>query len=181
MPYWLLTSTTYGTWLPGDARGSVTAVREVRLEQAPRHSRREHNRFGDPVEPVIVGLFRSATDHLKGQPVRLSADQAAVVLRQFIETAEHRSWRLVGAAVMANHFHVVVGTRGSEDGRKTLVDLKSYATRALNRSFGHCAEGRWWTRHGSHRRLFDERALAAATNYVLNRQPHVLAKWPQEP
>jgi hypothetical protein len=26
--YWLLTSTTYDTWLPGDERGSVTRVKD---------------------------------------------------------------------------------------------------------------------------------------------------------
>jgi hypothetical protein len=27
--FWLLTWTTYGSWLPGDARGSVTAVKNA--------------------------------------------------------------------------------------------------------------------------------------------------------
>jgi hypothetical protein len=28
--YWLLTRTTYGTWLPGDVRGFVSRVRDLR-------------------------------------------------------------------------------------------------------------------------------------------------------
>ncbi len=33
MTTWLLTSTTYGTWLPGDPRGSVTSVLDFRPEE----------------------------------------------------------------------------------------------------------------------------------------------------
>ncbi|HYH63802.1 MAG TPA: hypothetical protein VD866_03795 [Urbifossiella sp.] len=41
---WLLTSTTYGTWLPGDRRGSVTSVRDTRPDDAPTVVRIEHDR-----------------------------------------------------------------------------------------------------------------------------------------
>lgn len=33
MTTWLFTSTTYGTWLPGDPRGSVTRVLDFCIEQ----------------------------------------------------------------------------------------------------------------------------------------------------
>jgi REP element-mobilizing transposase RayT len=180
MPYWLLTSTTYGTWLPGDARGSVTSVRDVRPGDTPSPSRREHSRFGEAFEPENVGLRRSAEQRLQGEPVRLNASQAVAVVEQFRETAEHRGWRLVAAAVMTNHFQLVVGTRDAVDGRKMLTDFKAYATRRLNREHASNSGRRWWTSGRSARRLIDEAALTSAVNYVLHKQPNPLAAWPNE-
>lgn len=180
MPYWLLTSTTYGTWLPGDPRGSVTSVRDVRPGEGPADMRREHAVFGEAFEPANRGLYRSATEKLKGPPIRLTRGQAEVVIEQFRETCEHRGWRLFAAAVMANHFHVVVGSRDEADGRKVLTDLKAYATRALNQGSREPRSGRWWTSGGSRRRVFDEEGLAAVTHYVLHRQPNPLAVWPTD-
>ncbi|MEM1304897.1 MAG: hypothetical protein AAGG46_08365, partial [Planctomycetota bacterium] len=65
MRYWLLTNTTYGTWLPGDRRGSVTSVRDRRAGEPRVVSRCEHDLPGEPWEPPIDGLQRSATARLK--------------------------------------------------------------------------------------------------------------------
>src|SRR5262249_61062771 len=48
--YWLLTWTTYGSWLPGDARGSVASVRN---KTGPRI---EHDQPGIPVERTGGGI-----------------------------------------------------------------------------------------------------------------------------
>ncbi len=180
MPYWLLTSTTYGTWLPGDQRGSVTSVRDVRPGEAPTRTRHEHSVYGDAFEPSNQGLRASAKDLLKSAPVWLSVDQAETAVQQFRTTCRCRGWKLVAVAVMANHFHIVIGTGDATGGRKLLNDLKAYASRALNERSGKPKPARWWTRNGSHRRLLDQQALSAATNYVLHRQAKPLAKWPSQ-
>jgi len=69
--YWLLTSTTYGTWLPGDFRGFVSNVRDVGANDqgadAPRSPAREvrHNVPGTPYDADLPGLERSARSALK--------------------------------------------------------------------------------------------------------------------
>ena len=181
MPYWLLTSTTYGTWLPGDPRGSVTSVRDVRVGEAPTSSRREHSVFGEAFEPENRGLRVSARERLAGGPIWLTQSQAMVVVRQFVETAAYREWKLVAAAVMGNHFHVVVGVQEEIDPRQLLTYLKSYATRGLNEQFGSPPSKRWWTRNGSRRKILNQAALDAAVNYVVNKQPNPLAIWPESP
>lgn len=174
---WLLTSTTYGTWLPGDARGSVTSVRDQRPGDPDRLVRFEHDTPGEPYEEPIPGLYRHARAALRGPPIYLDAVQAAVVLDQFRETAAFRGWSLAAVAIMANHVHLVVRVPDDPDPTKLLGDFKAYAARALNRRFGEPASGKWWTTNGSKRRLKDEQACAAATHYVLYRQPAALVVW----
>jgi REP element-mobilizing transposase RayT len=178
MSIWLLTSTCYGTWLPGDARGSVTRVRDRRPGDRPSSTRILHNQIGEQFEPIRPELRASALAGMKGHPIRLTSEQAAVVVAQFQETCEYRSWRLLAAAVMWNHFHLVVNCDNSR-AEKSLADLKAYASRALNHRFGQPESGTWWTNKGSKRLLANEIAVAAAIEYVLRRQPRPLAVWPE--
>ncbi len=180
MRYWLLTNTTYGTWLPGSRRGSVTAVRDRRPGEAVSPHRARHNQPGETWEPPIVGLERSARSKLKGPPVFLTGAQATVLLRQFQETAAHRGWKLLAVAIMANHFHIVVAVADDPDPRKMLVDFKAYGTRALKREFELPRSGKWWTTGGSKRKLPDARAVESAVHYVLFKQPNPLAVWSPE-
>jgi len=180
MRAWLLTNTTYGTWLPGDPRGSVTSVRDLRPGDEPTHSRFEHDVPGEPWEEAIPGLQRSALEHMKGPPIYLDLENAEAVLAQFQETATYRGWTLRAVAIMANHFHIVVQVPGDPDPRKILADFKAYASRALNRRHGKPPSETWWTSNGSKRKLATDRALAAAIHYVLYKQPHPLVVWSAE-
>ena len=178
MRYWLLTSTTYGTWLPGDARGSVTSVRDRRASDAAGCNRLEHRCPGDAYEPPMKGLRQSALATMRAEPVWLDGPHAQTLLYQFQETAEHRGWALLAASVMANHFHLVVRVTNDPEPRRVLADFKAYGSRSLNRRFGEPASGDWWTSGGSKRKLPDEAAVLAAVNYVLHRQPNPLVTWP---
>ncbi len=180
MRYWLLTSTTYGTWLPGDPRGSVTSVRDYRPTDSPTTSRVEHDRPEEPWEPSLPELYESARLQMKGPPVFLTREHAPVLLTQFCETATYRQWTLLAASIMANHFHLVLAVADDPEPRKMLADLKAYGSRALNRCCGKPRSGRWWTSGGSKRKLPDERAVRAAIYYVLHKQPHPLMTWSPE-
>jgi len=171
MRAWLLTNTTYGTWLPGDPRGSVTSVRDLRPEDEPTPFRFEHDLPGEPWEDELPGLRRSALEKMKGPPIYLDREKAELVLAQFQETAGYRGWTLRAVAVMANHFHVVVQVPGDPHPRKILADLKAYGSRALNRRYGKPPSETWWTDKGSKRKLGDDQALANAIHYVLYKQP----------
>src|SRR5579871_4970523 len=177
MRYWLLSNTFYGTWLPGDSRGSVTSVRDVREEDAPRDFRFEHDIPGSPWEEAIPGLQRAAAEQMKGPVIHLDAAKAEIVLAQFHETAAYRGWILCAVAIMHNHCHLVVQVMDDPDPARVLGDFKAYASRALNRRFGKPPSETWWTRNGSTRKLKNEQALAAAIHYVLYKQPNPLVRW----
>jgi len=167
--YWLLTWTTYGTWLPGEERGFVS---NVRVGPGPEV---RHNVPGTPYDRAMPGLKAAARAQMKGEPVALTAEQAAAVLAQLIETATYRGWTLMAAAVMWNHAHVVVGAPGDPDPATLLRDFKSYAARRLNRTWGKPAGGTWWTESGSRRNLPDDAAVTGAVEYVVAGQPNPLA------
>jgi hypothetical protein len=144
--YWLLTWTTYGTWLPGDARGFVSRVREGAAPDGPRI---EHCIPGTPYMKDLPGLARASRAAMKGDPIRLRLDQATLAAQDFSATAKYRGWELLAGAVMANHVHLVVGVPDDPPPEKLLQIFKSYASRALNRAFGRPAGGTWWTESGS--------------------------------
>ena len=92
--HWLLTWTTYGTWLPGDARGFVSPI--------PRESGKwtRENRPGVAYDRDVPERLEQSRQLLKGPPVFLRLPQAELLLAQFRETARHRGWGLLAAAVM---------------------------------------------------------------------------------
>ncbi|MCS6976669.1 MAG: transposase [Gemmatales bacterium] len=174
---WLLTSTTYGTWLPGDPRGFVGRVWDKRPDDATTETHRvEHNQVHTPYDRDMPGLYAASQERLKGRPILLTSEQAQAVLKQFQETAGYRRWELHATSVMANHFHLVVTAPETTLTKDLLRDFKSYSARVLNCLWGRPESGTWWTASGSRRRLPTERAVADAIAYVLD-QPRFLARW----
>ena len=177
MRAWLLTNTTYGSWLPGNRRGSVTSVRGERPTDAQSAVRIEHDIPGEPYEDAIPGLERSAREKMSGPPIYLDVEMAELVLAQFQETARYRGWTLQAVAIMFNHFHIVVEVEDDPHPRKILADFKAYGTRVLNRKYGTPPSETWWTDKGSKRKLKDAEARLAGINYVLLKQPNPLVVW----
>ena len=175
---WLLTSTTYGTWLPGDRRGFVGRVIEVRPDDPLTGHRIEHDRPETEYDRDIPALRAAAQRQMKGEPIFLIAEQARVALDQFRETVAHRGWTLHAAAVLSNHFHAVVSAPDAVLSDSILRDLKSYASRALNRKWPRPTAETWWTKSGSRRKLPDDRAVESAIRYVQN-QYAPLALFPE--
>jgi REP element-mobilizing transposase RayT len=180
MRSWLLSNTYYGTWLPGDGRGSVTSVRDTRPEDVPGDFRFAHDIPGTPWEEELPALHRAAERQMKGPPVYFDIPKAETVLAQFQETAAYRGRLLRAVSLMYNHCHLVVQTKDDPDPGRMLADFKAYASRALNRGFGKPASDTWWTNKGSKRKLKDDEALAAAIHYVLYKQPNPLVVWSPE-
>ena len=173
--YWLLTWTTYGTWLPGDERGSVTTIRDE--SGGPWY---RPNEYGTPVVPPSSGLECLARGRMHGPPVRLNQEMAEIATHQFRETASYRGWSILALAVMANHVHVVMDVPGDPDPAQLLRDLKSYGARALNKRFGRPESGTWWTAGGSRRILKEDHSVSAAIQYVMN-QDNPLVLWNRAP
>jgi REP element-mobilizing transposase RayT len=171
---WLLTWTTYGTWLPGDERGFVSSVPQ------PEGPQRRHNIVGTPYDRHKPSLVRASQKQQKHESVLLTHALAMALLDQFHETADHRCWRIHAVAIMRNHVHLVVGVAGDPPPDTLLRDFKSYASRALNDRFGR--HERWWTESGSKRKLPDEPSLIAGVRYVRDQQrPLVIWLNPDSP
>jgi hypothetical protein len=130
--YWLLTTTFYGNWLPGDPRGFVSRVRDQRPDDPPTPVRREHDIPDTPYDAASPGLHRSAQQSLRGAPIQVDNEQAEVLLQQFRDTATYRGWQLLAVAILSNHVHLVVGVNGDPDPTKVLGDFKAYGSRALS-------------------------------------------------
>ena len=170
---WLLTWTTYGTWLPGDERGFISRV------VAGPGPRVEHDQPLTPYDVDMPGLLRSARSKLKSPPIHLTADHAATLLAQFQETVRHRCWNLLATAVMTNHVHVLAGVPGDPAPENLLRDFKSYGSRALNSRCPKPASGTWWTESGSKRKKADKAVVRAAICYIRD-QANPLMVWLSE-
>ena len=174
MKAWLLTSTFYGTWLPGDERGFVSRVRDHRPDEAPLHQRHQHDQYGEAFDADLAGLRESARQSMRGPAIQIRIDQAHVLLAQFQETAQFRKWGLHAVAIMAEHVHWVVTLPETSHGSIGLRDFKSYGSRALTQRFGKPISETWWTSKGSNRWLPDEAELLAAIEYVRNQHSPLL-------
>jgi len=178
MRTWLLT-TIYGSWLPGDRRGSIASVRD---NGAGADVRIEHDIPGEPYDGPMPELEADSRSRMKGPPLYLDVEKAEAVLKQFQETAAYRGWKLLAVSIMFNHFHLVVEVAGDPEPGKVLGDFKAYATRILNRLYGRPPSETWWTAEGSKRKLRDEKARADGIHYVLKKQPNPSVVWePGEP
>jgi REP element-mobilizing transposase RayT len=162
--YWLLTSTTYGTWLPGDNRGFVSNVRDGDGPEV------RHNIPHTAYDADMPGLERSARCALMCDPIRFVRAQAEVLLNQFQETAQYRQRQLLAVGIMTSHIHLVVGTPGDPDPSTLLADFKSYGSRALNKSWSKPVSETWWTDSGSKRKLSNQSAVLAAIQYVVEQE-----------
>jgi len=154
---YLITFRTYASWLHGDSRGSVD---------------REHNIFGTAMLPADPVRQRREA-HLAGESaVTLSPGERQVVHRAIEEVCVHHGWHVHAVNVRSNHVHVVVS--GTEPPERMMNAFKARATLQLRRSGLRSDECHLWARHGSTPYLWTDEQLAAACNYVVDRQdePH---------
>lgn len=158
---YLLTWTTYGTWLPGDERGWVD-----------RRGAAGHVPYEEPdVTKVNAARILMAEDAVVLNPAAREAVDNAIR-----EVCRHSGWIDQAVSVRSNHVHVVVSAGDVEPG-KVLGKLKAYGSRALNGLFPSLHRKRWWTEDGSTRYLNDQKSLLAAVRYVL----HQDVSWMKEP
>ena len=165
--YWFLTWTTYGSWLPGDDRGYHNA--------ADQNSENHVGKLG-PARMPNERLQRAAIATLSGPPIFLNHHKADEVYAQFHETCAIRGWRLAACGIMTTHCHVALSVPADIEPEVILRDLKSYASRRLNREFGKPRSETWWTESGSKRRLKSEQDVEATVEYI-RRQPNPLLIW----
>jgi REP element-mobilizing transposase RayT len=141
---------TYGTWLPGDARGWVKYQNGWQLP--------------DPIRE------REAKALMSEDACILTREEREVVEAQIAETCAHRGWTLHVVNCRSNHVHVVA-TADVADPDKIRMALKAWATRALKEMKElDDARDNWWAERGSIRYINREDDLEAAILYVRDGQ-----------
>jgi REP element-mobilizing transposase RayT len=146
---YLLTWTTYGTWLPGDGRGWVDKHKPG-LIQKPNPT-----------------LQIAARNRMKEPPVILNSHFRQVVAETISQTCDIRDWTIHALAVQSNHVHVVICTPNTAP-KQAMGVLKANSSRVLNKKT-HCQNRkRWWTEGGSVRYLNTKNTVLAAIEYVGN-------------
>ena len=148
---YFITCTTYGTWLHGDERGSVS-----------KHT----SGFKAPLlEPDPI-LAAAARRKLVESPLSLDESHRRTVLTAMTQVYRFRHWRLHAIQVRTKHAHAVISAPCQPE--KIWADLKAYATRALREA--GLRRDRFWTENGSARWLWRSDAVTAAVQYVLLEQ-----------
>ncbi|MEO6588767.1 MAG: transposase, partial [Pyrinomonadaceae bacterium] len=109
---YLITFRCYGTWLHGDARGSV-------------------NRFNNKYLSSFIKTNKVWEEEnkskLKGKAVKLNAKQRKIIGQTIREVCEFKDWVLHAQNVRTNHIHIVVST-GNHSAKSALNAFKAYAT-----------------------------------------------------
>jgi valyl-tRNA synthetase len=164
----LLTWTTYGTWLPGEDRGSVSRAPRADGTQSLR------NLPGEPYDRDDPQRQAAATERRQGKPLRLTPNHAPVLLSCIADTCQRHGIELLAIAILPNHVHVLC--QGEQHGAEMLQVIKGNASRRLNRQFMLEGSPRWWTKSGSRRRIKGGVDLTAAIDY-LKHQEYPLLIW----
>ena len=146
---YFLTFRTYGTWLPGDDRGSTQ-----RTPGADGHKRR----------PASDSLASYARAKQAGSTFVLDAQMRGVAHESFVRTCQLAGWGVLAINVRSNHVHFVVQSGRAPE--RTMSSLKAWATRALREREFIGPEQRVWARHGSTIPLFKQREVEYACWYT---------------
>ena len=167
-PCWLLTWTTYGTWLPGEERGFVSRAR--RMDDG--HTIR--NILGTPYDADQKDIEASARERMKGRPVALGSDHAGIVDSAFLETAETHGVRLIAYSVMSDHTHLLC--QSDRTGSELMQVFKGVSSRRLGQRFALGGSPRWWTKSGSKRFIRKGDDPQAAIDYVCGQSSPLLVR-----
>ena len=157
---YLISFRSYGTWLHGDERGSID---------------RFHNRYGSPYIPANDNWRRYNREQLRTRPLILAAPQRKTIEAAIRETCDFRKWSLFAFNVRTNHIHTVVAA--NRESKVVLNAFKANAIRMLREVDLWQHPFSPWARKGSKRKLWNERSIAQAIDYVLYGQGNDLPEF----
>ena len=101
-------------------------------------------------------------------PYNMDRTRRDAVLTALRERCIERHWILWAAHVRTNHVHLIVTAEARPE--RVMNDLKSYASRCLNRVGLDEPSRKRWARHGSTRWLWSREDVLAAIRYVVDEQ-----------
>ena len=155
---YMLTWTTYGSWLHGNTVGSIWKDKKTATTTLIAANSK---------------LEEAEQCRLKNKTFRMGSRERDIVLQAVLEVCRFRKWDAYAVHVRKNHVHAVISAGVRSE--RTMNDFKVYATRRLRENaVGHLPE-KIWTRHGSMRYLWNERQMAEAIEYVRDQQGQMMA------
>jgi REP element-mobilizing transposase RayT len=157
-----VTWSTYGSRLPGDERGFVSNVFVPGEGYDPKQ-----NTPGTPCAADDAPTHARARELQQWPTVCLTPAEALVAAQSLVETARRYKWRILRAAIMAYHVHVLV-LDCPDDGPAVRRVLKGNTQAQLTRHHG--SPRVWWTARGSDRYKHGGLAIEAANHYVANQE-----------
>ena len=128
---------------------------------------------GEPFLPRDDFRREFAARKQSGESVVLGSAARACVDTSIRATCANREWQLLALNVRTNHVHLVVSATVAPE--RVMDALKAWATRRLRAAGLAAADARIWSRHGSTERIWLQRELDAACEYVTNGQDEKLA------
>ncbi len=138
---YMLSWTTYGTWLQGDDRGYTDRGVVLRENQA---------------------IENANLQHLKKEAVHLNESQQSVVVEAIRKEAESKGQRIFAVAVCSDHVHIM-GGYVEIPLAKLLWAYKFATARALHKTG---IVGKVWTKGYDKRFCFDTDSLTGRIEYV---------------
>ena len=159
---YFITFSTYGSRLPGDARGTTD---------------RRANVYGEPLRPSMRGVLASQRAALRWPAFQMADDERLITARAITRLCNARTWELHAFSVRTNHVHIVVEP-ASGTPEMMMQAFKAAATAALRKAARVDYDRKVWSRHGSTRYLFEEDAVPSAVRYVVERQgTNLIGAW----
>jgi REP element-mobilizing transposase RayT len=152
---------SYGTWLHGDERTSID---------------RHNNAYGSPRIAANSDWKIHNESTLGRKPVILNAAQRKAAEQGVRETCEKKGWEISALNVRTNHIHVVASI-GGKSSKRTLAALKAGATKKLRENGLWKVDNTPWAEKGSRRKLWNEKSVWEAVDYVINGQGKPLADY----
>ena len=140
--------TTYGTWLPGDARGWY-----------------QHGLGLQSPDPELQTMMRM---QLKEEPIPFDLDQRKLVENTIRENCSFRGWILHAVNCRTNHVHVAVTAPNIRKITIPRETFKSWCTRRLRTQFPN--RNTWWTDSGWDKWIDTEDYLQNVVKYILEGQ-----------
>lgn len=139
----MITSTTYGTWLPGDLRGYVENATIL------------------PGDHDKLSLARA---RMNDEPVYLTDAEQITAFNALRTGAAQFGYELLAGSIESWHMHWLV-RHGNDDVEVMVGRLKNAVRKAVNR-------GRIWTAGYDARYCFNETEIAHRTAYIQRHRGH---------
>jgi hypothetical protein len=174
--WWLISWTTYGTWLPGDKRGFCTWRGESYIPPPKRYAKPGDETYRANEHTKVHELALA----ISGEPVYLTQAQMRLALPAIVE--EIAQIPIVPAILSIGEWHIHwLCYFGPISIRAVVSRIKAAATRELN---AHSFQGKKpWAKGCNMRSKSNRRECRNAYRYVLRHEEQgcLVYRWPIDP
>jgi len=138
---YMVTWTTYGTWLQGDERGYVKNGQILTQNDKLKSANQRQQKY-----PIVT----------------LNSEQKQIVRNSIIEEAQRINHKIFAIAVCSNHVHIAASV--SQESIEQAVHRYKYSATLALRKFGSC--DKVWSKGFDKRFCFTDKELETKIRYV---------------